>query len=262
MFPSGCKDYNKNSLIQFQIYSSSAINLNLERDSKLHNLKSDLHDIRRETPAVIPSSRNYWWWEKRNKHLIEELKIKKNTKLLFVGNSITHYWENEGREIWNTYYSKYNPLNLGLGGDQTQHILYRLNQYDFSEINPKVSVVLAGTNNLALGYSPEDTALGVKKIVDKLKNVLPSTSIILLALFPRGHKPNHLRKLVKSTNSILSKSFHNDKQVHFLDLGAHFMDKDKVISSEIMGDYLHLTSKGYRIWARKMDPQLIKLLSE
>ncbi|MDA3863079.1 MAG: GDSL-type esterase/lipase family protein [Deltaproteobacteria bacterium] len=188
--------------------------------------------------------------------------MRKNTKLLFIGDSITHYWENEGLEIWKSFYSKYNPLNLGLGGDQTQHILYRLNQYDFTELTPKVSVVLAGTNNLALGHSPEDTARGVKKIVDKLKKISPSTSIILLALFPRGHEPNHLRKLIKSTNFMLSTYFRNDNRVHFLDLGAHFMDKAKVISSNIMRDYLHLTSEGYKIWAKQMDPLLKKLLSE
>ncbi len=199
--------------------------------------------------------------------------------MLFIGNSITHGWEGEGRNVWNEYYAKRAAVNLGIGGDRTQHVLWRLDQYDLerfprstpptdpaaeasaSSRAPRVAVLMIGTNNSSgSDNTAEEIADGINAIVERLRADLPETKVLLLAIFPRG-EPGPQREKNAKASALASKAA-DGKLVHYLDIGPKFLEPDGTLSRDIMPDLLHLSPQGYRIWAESMEPELKELLGE
>jgi len=207
--------------------------------------------------AVTPKNRD------RARHRAFNARVKQgNVDLIFVGDSITQRWEGRGREVWEKYYSHRKAVNLGIGGDRTQHVLWRLDNGNIDGISPKVAVVMIGTNNLAKGRnSVEETADGVIAICKKLRTKLPKTKILLLGIFPRSQYPCPLREKVIKTNKLISK-IADGKTIYYLDIGDKFLEPDGSISKEIMPDYVHPSDKGYQIWAKAMEPKLAELMGE
>ncbi len=203
--------------------------------------------------------KNDGWWQDRNKSMNERVK-KGNVDLLFIGDSITQGWEG-AKEVWDEHYGKRNAVNLGIGGDQTQHVLWRLENGNIDGIKPKLAVLMIGTNN-AGGDSPENIAIGVKAIVAKLREKLPETKVLVLAIFPRGaDKNDRLRQVNAKANEQIAK-LADDKTVYFLDIGPKFLDADGKLSKEIMPDLLHLSKKGYTIEADAIETEVAKLMGE
>jgi lysophospholipase L1-like esterase len=214
----------------------------------------------REFASTKPVPRNDAWWQDRNKSMNERVK-KGNVDLLMIGDSITHGWEGSGKEVWKQYYDKRNAVNLGIGGDQTQHVLWRLEHGNIAGIQPKLAVLMIGTNNAGCG-NPVEIAAGVKAIVTKLRTSLPQTKVLVLAIFPRGaDTQDHLRQVNAKTNEIIAKLADN-KDVYFLDIGPKFVDQDGKLPREIMPDLLHPNAKGYGIWAEAIEPMVKKLMDE
>jgi lysophospholipase L1-like esterase len=102
-------------------------------------------------------------------------------------------------------------------------------------------------------------AAGITAIVKMLRSKLPSTKILLLGVFPRSKNPNVVRERLREVNKKIA-SLDDGKMVKFLDIGANFVQDDGTISQEIMPDYLHLSRKGYRIWADAIEPTLWEML--
>src|SRR5688572_13147357 len=100
-------------------------------------------------------------------------------KVVFIGDSITEGWEKDGKEVWAKYYAPRNAVNLGIGGDRTQHVLWRLDNGNIEGIKPKLAVLMIGTNN-ASSNSSEQIADGVTAIVKKLREKLPETKVLVL----------------------------------------------------------------------------------
>lgn len=183
-----------------------------------------------------------------------------NADLIFIGDSITEGWEGNGKEVWADFYGKRNAVNLGIGGDRTQHVIWRLDNGNVKNIKPKVAVVMIGTNNSG-SNKPQEIADGVKAIVGQLRTTLPETKVLLLAVFPRGPDKNDTRRLVNQrANSIFSK-LDDGNSVYYLDIGPKFLEKDGTLSREIMPDLLHLSKKGYMIWAESIEEKLKQLMS-
>lgn len=181
--------------------------------------------------------------------------------LIFIGDSITQGWEGAGKEVWEKFYSKRNTVNLGIGGDRTQHVIWRLDNGNLYRIQPKAAVIMIGTNNSG-NNSPQQIAEGVGVIVNQLRTKLPETKILLLAVFPRGADKNDKRRLVnEATNEIISK-LDDGEHVHYLDIGPKFLEDDGVLTREIMPDLLHLSPEGYTIWAESIEDKLAALLGE
>src|SRR4051812_41595863 len=133
--------------------------------------------------AVIPAPREGNWM-KRHESFNERVK-QGNADLIFIGDSITQGWEGNGKNVWAEYYAKRNAVNLGIGGDRTQHVLWRLDHGNIDGINPKLALLMIGTNNSGNNTS-EQIADGIKAIVEKLRAKLPNTKVLILAIFPRG----------------------------------------------------------------------------
>jgi lysophospholipase L1-like esterase len=218
--------------------------------------------------AVTPASRPADNWQKRHKAMNERVK-QGNVDLLFIGDSITQGWEGKGKEVWKKYYDKRNAANLGIGGDQTQHVLWRLENGNIDGISPKLAVIMIGTNNAGAKQKAEDIAAGVKAIVDKLREKLPQTKLLLLAIFPRGAAEQDPRREDKmkfnetnlKVNEIIAKLADN-KMIFYMDINDKFLDSDHKLTKEIMPDFLHPDAKGYTIWAEAIEPTVEKLMGE
>jgi lysophospholipase L1-like esterase len=182
---------------------------------------------------------------------------KGDTGLLFLGDSITAGWKGHSA-IWEKAFGAYKPSNFGIGGDRTQHVLWRIENGELDGIKPKVAVLMIGTNNS--GSDPADgIARGVTKIVETIRKKSPRTKVLLLAIFPRGEKPNPQRDKIQQVNSTIQK-LDDGKNVFFLDIGAKFLQEGGILTKEIMPDFLHLSAKGYQIWADAISPKLAELM--
>jgi lysophospholipase L1-like esterase len=202
----------------------------------------------------------------RHKEFLKRIeKSKGKGDVIFLGDSITHGWE--GQKAWKEYFGEFNPVNLGIGGDQTGHVLWRITEgKELENLNPKAAVIMIGTNNTG-GHSAEQIAGGIKAIVAELKKQKPSMKILVLGVFPRasgtkGDKsvpPEKLNKKIPAINAIISK-LDDGKTVFYKDIGKEFLTEDGGMSREVMPDYLHLSGKGYAIWGKAIKGDLEKLV--
>jgi beta-glucosidase len=212
-------------------------------------------------PVVQTAEWAVEWWMPRHDSINKRLK-EGNVDLLFIGNSITHGWENIGKEYWDKYYEPRNAVNMGFGGDRTEHVLWRLEHSDFTNISPRLAVLMIGTNNSnGDDNTAEEIADGIIKICKVLRTELPSTKILLLAIFPRDSIPTAQRQK-NSTASKLASSIADNRTIYYLDINSHFLTKDSILTRDIMYDYLHPTEKGYLIWAEAMEPEIIELMKK
>lgn len=209
--------------------------------------------------AVQPVPRNGGWMERHE--AMNERVAKGNVDLVFIGDSITQGWEGNGKKVWQEFYGDRNAVNLGIGGDRTQHVIWRLDHGNLEGIKPKLAVIMIGTNN-SNSNKPEEIADGIEMIIDQLNEKTPETKILLLGIFPRGATPeDRLRQVNEKTNEIVSKLADGDR-VHYLDIGEKFLEEDGTLSRETMPDLLHLNEKSYRIWAESIEPKVTELMGE
>lgn len=186
--------------------------------------------------------------------------------LLFLGDSITEGWKSVG-EIWDKHYGAHQPANFGIGGDQTQHVLWRIENGELDGLSPKVVVLMIGTNNSG-AHTAAQIAEANRRIVAQIRAKLPQTKVLLLAIFPRG--PRTLRDgtaepweqrmaVIRGVNAELAR-LDDGRNVRFLDVGPAFLAADGTIPADVMPDQLHLSPKGYQLWADAMQPALDAML--
>lgn len=201
------------------------------------------------------------WWMPRHEQKLKEKAAMDTVDLLMIGDSITHGWENGGKSVWDKYYAKRNALNIGFSGDRTEQVLWRLQHGAVDGISPKLAVVMIGTNNTGHRQDPaEETAAGVKAILDELKQRLPNTKVLLLGVFPRGASSDDpLRKLNRAINKIISE-YDDGQRVHYLDVSDAFLEEDGTLPKSVMPDLLHPNAQGYQLWAKAMEPKLAELM--
>jgi lysophospholipase L1-like esterase len=223
-----------------------------------------------DEPAVKMGNDQGKGFLNRHEGFLADLKAKNGkVGVLFVGDSITDAWRRRadeknrrmgGLETFEQHYGSMDPLNLGIGGDRTQHVLWRLENGEVEGISPKVTVVMIGTNNLGSNTNDE-IAAGVARIVKTLHAKLPQTKILLLGIFPRGASPDDKnRGRIKAINEQLAKLDDGGQTVKYLDIGPKFLAADGSLTKEVMPDALHPSDKGYEIWAEAMEPTLKELM--
>ena len=182
--------------------------------------------------------------------------------VLFLGDSITAGWKGGGKEVWQQHYAALEAANFGIGGDRTQHVLWRMENGELDGIKPKVLVLMIGTNNI--GDTAENITKGDQKIIAGIHAKLPETKLLLLGIFPRGADPKDagvagMRAKIKTVNAELAK-LDDGAKTFYLDIGGKFLDAEGVLPKDIMPDALHPNAKGYQIWFEAMQPLLDKLL--
>ena len=212
--------------------------------------------------AVNPAPRVDDWWKERAEKLNRSVAEAPDTQLVFIGDSITQGWEGDGAKVWEERYSALKAVNLGIGGDRTQHVLWRLDNGNLEGIHPNAAVVMIGTNNSnGIDNTAGQIIDGVTAIVQRLRSTNPGTKVLLLGIFPRGENFNEQRGKLLQINQVLAK-LDDGEHVHFLDIGHCFVTAQGLIPQDVMPDFLHLTEKGYRIWADAIDPKLKELIAK
>lgn len=214
-----------------------------------------------ELATTTPVSKLDDWWQQRHQKINDRAK-QGDVDLIFIGDSITQGWESDpGKDVWQKFYGSRKAMNAGIGGDRTQHVLWRLEHGNIDGIKPKLAVVMIGTNNSGAD-SPQDIAAGITAIVEKLREKLPGTKILLLGVFPRGpNGEDEKRQVNVATNNII-KSLDDGKKVFYLDISDEFLGDDGKLSKQIMPDLLHLSTRGYEIWAEAIEPKVSELLGK
>jgi len=192
--------------------------------------------------------------------------------VLFLGDSITQFWT-RAQAVFDAHYAKYQPANFGISGDKTQHVLWRIDNGELDGIHPRVVVLLIGTNNFR---DPEEAIYrGDKKIIDEIHQKLPDSKLIIMGIFPRGDgRTNALldsrypdgphiidgRVKLQAVNTQLAKLDDGGK-TRYLDIWDKLLDSNGMLTTDIMADYLHPTTKGYEIWADAMQPMLDQMMA-
>lgn len=221
------------------------------------------------TPVGRPDNAG---WMKRHELLnarAKEAAEKGDCDLVFLGDSITEGWEGSGKDVWHKYYDSRHAINIGISGDRTQHVLWRLDHGNVDGLAkpakghaPKLVVLMIGTNNSnGNDNTAEEIADGIKAIVKELRDKLPETKVLMLAIFPRGEKPDAQREKNAKASELASKVA-DGKMVHYLDIGKSFLEPDGTLTKEVMPDRLHPNTHGYEIWAEAMEPKVAELLGE
>ena len=191
--------------------------------------------------------------------------------LLFMGDSITEGW-GKAPHVWEHYFGQYQPANFGIGGDQTQHVIWRIENGELDGISPKVMVLMIGTNNSG-SHTGEQIADAVTKIINLTRAKIPGVKVLLLAILPRDARRNNDGLITEAAiadaakrvaandraNTLLAK-LDDGVNVRYLNTNAVFLGRDGRIPWTIMPDKLHPTAAGYQLWAEAMQPLLTEML--
>ena len=214
--------------------------------------------------ALRPSVSHRAWWLSRfdaKKTLAE----RDDFPVAFVGDSITHYWETTGSNVWAKNFAEgpYKAINFGFSGDRTENVLWRLQHGQFGACRPKAIVLMIGTNNTGhrnvIAESALDTALGVKQVIEELQAKFADATIVLHPIFPRGATTNDaLRVRNDRVNQSLLEYLgrvENDRLL-FCDFNDRLLDRDGRLTTDMAPDLLHPGERGYEIWAEALRPYL------
>ena len=226
---------------------------------------------------ITPSAGNWGgtaWLDTHGK-LIEHVKANKGTiDILLVGDSITQQWgsplsgpKGEFNASWKKHFGKYKAVNIGIGGDKTQNILWRLDHGGVEGLEPKVVVLLIGNNNMffTAETSVEAAAQGIKMCVTNLREKFPKANIVTVKVFP-AHAPGvPFYEDIKKVNVALDGlKLTDDPKVHLLDLTNDLINKDGTVKAELFtSDKIHLSQDaGYGLYAEKLNPILENFLNK
>ncbi len=229
-------------------------------------------DAAKQHPSTSAQVRLASWWFTRHAEKIAEIEAANNPKkdkqieLLMVGDSITNNFDKggPGEPVWEKHFAPLNALNLGFGGDRTNHVLWRLDHLPPLKTAPKAASLMIGTNNICWGSDkPKQAAEGVQAITRKLNAMYPEMEILVLGVFPRrGNLDHPHRKQIIELNSYLPDLLKDIPHVTFLDIGPKFLDDKGYLSKEMMPDTTHPSEKGHEIWAEAIVPKLKEMMDK
>jgi lysophospholipase L1-like esterase len=184
----------------------------------------------------------------------------------FLGDSITRRWGAtdypEFLAHWKKSFFGWNAANFGWGADSIQHMLWRVENGELEGVNPKVIVILAGTNNI--GQQPGDAAKvadvtrGIKALVERCRSKAPDATIVLMGIFPRNDHPEVMPTINRINENIARLA--DGKTVRHLNINDQLAGPDGTLFDGMTVDKLHLSLKGYDVWARALRPLLLELL--
>lgn len=209
-------------------------------------------------------------WHARHQAKLEEVR-NKSADLVFIGDSITHFWSPEdgigyGTEVWQEFYGSREVLNLGFGFDRAQNMLWRIKNGEMTNQTPKAVIINAGTNHFSItqnydGDSPQDAFLGVKTLIETLHEMTPESFIIVMAVFPRVQAEKQC--LIDELNRLLEIYLKDKTNMTFLDITGKFRYPDGSFNHDLYIDRAcHPNCAGYRIWAESLEPMLRSLLEK
>lgn len=226
--------------------------------------------------STVPTDRlDQPWWAQRHREVLELIRQHPDAPLLLIGDSITQNYEKAAppdedfQSTWQQFYGARGALNLGFSGDGTEHLLWRLQHGEVDGLQPKLAVVLIGTNDTGwLGHSARRTQLGIDAVVAELQRRLPRTHILLLGLLPSDvSAEKSLRD--SQVNRYLARRYAESSHVTYLDVGAIFLRRGRLDVSRFYDTRfsppaaaLHPDTVGQRMLAEAIEPTLARLLDQ
>jgi lysophospholipase L1-like esterase len=205
--------------------------------------------------TTVASDSNYLQRVPYQTYFADYLALRKDRQadIVFIGDSITEQWRwGAGAPVWRARF-EHRAFDFGLGADRTQHVLWRLQQFDLSFLKPKAAVIMIGTNNLQ--DEPEDIASGVQAVIAATQKKFPGVKVVLMSILPNARATAKMAM----TNRLLA-PLADGKGIFYVDLASRFTpegDNWKGLSA----DKLHLTAQGYTMWADALDTILPTLLA-
>lgn len=223
---------------------------------------------------VVPSA-GFWSgtaWLDTHARLVEHVTQNKGEiDFLLVGDSITQQWgspldKKPMNAGWVKKFGQAKVINIGIGGDKSQNVLWRLNHGGVDGLKPKCIVLMIGNNNMFFvpetGIEP--AAKGVKACADNLRRKFPKAPIIVVKILPAHEPGNAFYENIQKTNAALDLlKLDADKLVRVLDLTAEMVGKDGTIKAEhYTKDKIHLSEAGYAAHAEKLRPIVDAVLAD
>ena len=179
--------------------------------------------------------------------------------IVFFGDSITEWWD---VELFNLYFGKYQPFNLGVSGHTTKDALKYIEKYTLSYCSASAIILQIGTNDADHNMTTMETFQNISRICANIFKSNLTTRILLVGPLPRGPTPNDKYRIYnKELNKLLRKSV-RDPRITYLDIGHMFLDEDGTISPYVMYDLLHLTKSGYNILSSEIADHLSYFFGE
>ncbi len=218
------------------------------------------------TPGPLEEIWAMDWWMKRHQEKLAEVRAHREAgrevELVFIGDSITHAWEDVARKLWDQHFAPHHAVNLGFGGDRTENVLWRLQQGELDGMRPKLVVLMIGTNNTGDRLEdPATTAAGIRRLVGEIQARQPQARVLLLALYPRNEKPTEKMRLINNRINELLPAMADGQRVVFLNYHDKLMNADGTLDKAILPDNLHLSVPGYQIVADSLVPEVKRLLA-
>src|SRR5438874_4578686 len=171
-------------------------------------------------------------------------------RVLFLGDSLTEGFDHE---VWEQHMTPRRVLNAGIGGDRTEHLLWRLRHGNLDGPPPQAVVLLIGTNDLGHSRPPELAADGIRRDLLELRQHLPGARILLLGLWPREDVPRILQRHEIAAVNELIRDCGDDRAVSYADLGSVLLEPDGRLSPQVAPDRLHFSAQGYARLAPRLD---------
>jgi cephalosporin-C deacetylase len=211
----------------------------------------------------------------RNSLLAHEQLLAKRTQgqidVFFLGDSITRRWGTSDEQYknlldnWNANFKGWNAADFGWGADKTQHMLWRLQNGELDGVNPKVVVLLAGTNNVGnqtpLGNVDEraaDVARGITALVREIRRRAPKATVVITGITPRDDNPA-VMPIIRAANVHISR-LADGKTVRYINIEEQLIQPDGRLRDGMAYDGLHLTPKAYQVWADALKPIFTEIL--
>lgn len=226
--------------------------------------------------AAIPVSRlDTPWWRARHQEKLAEIRGRR-VDLVWLGDSITQDWEKQGppdwqdfAPVWQRFYGDRNALNLGFRGDNTGHLLWRMQNGELDGIRPRAAVVLIGANNLGrVRWSAPQTVAGIVAVVDELRRRQPATRIMLLGILP-SVRSKWVTRTANAVNQELATLYPSGGTIAFMDLSPLFLHHGQVDRTQFYDDQLsppdpplHPTAQAQAKMAEAIEPILAAMLGD
>ncbi len=232
--------------------------------------------IERTPIAAVPRARmDTPWWRQRHEQKLAEL-ARGRVDLIWLGDSITQDWEMAGPEewrnfapVWRHYYDGRGAVNLGFKGDNTGHLLWRMQNGELDGIQPRAAVVLIGANNMGrVRWTAPQTVAGVTAVVDELRRRLPGTRVLLLGILP-SIRSKYVTRTTEAVNRELAARYPAGGAITFMDLTALFMRDGQFDRTQFYDDFLtppdpplHPTAQAQARMAEAIEPTLAAMLGD
>ncbi len=231
-----------------------------------------------ENPAAVAtprdtSGKNQWVKNHYGRMMALADKSPEKFKIVFVGDSITKKWLDQSGSLWSKNFgdvhSPFYALNLGVPGDRTEHVLYRLRNeadgglgnLDNDAIEPEAIVLMIGTNNIFPPHTAQQIAGGIETVALRLRKLRPEADLIICSITPCHNPTKNNQQVIPANETLPALAERLGDKVQFLDLYPALLNDEGQKDGQYYVDGLHLNEKGYEVWFNKLMPVLEEVLS-